>query len=225
VREAPRPALDVRTATSLHPQARHRLCVCLCGGCQVRLPRAAPIVHLSDSSSTSSLRRLGRALRVSLRPQEWKMCGGYLHAMPWAPRQGPGRAPFQLSLSSTGPVLSAASAGSSLSCDPVSFSPSCGGRVVPPSLLTTSVLQQPFHVVLEVSSWWSTFTVKGSLRSAATMPPSRRRRFLERGDLEEKREEETKVIAQYGLQPLDDRPDLAPLTAERREALMRECIE
>jgi hypothetical protein len=57
------------------------------------------------------------------------------------------------------------------------------------------------------------------------MPPSRRRRFLERGDLEEKREEDKKVIARYGLQPLDDRPDLAPSTAERREALMREWIE
>ena len=67
--------------------------------------------------------------------------------------------------------------------------------------------------------------MRGSLRSAATMPPSRRRRFLERGDLEEKREEEKKVIAQYGLQLPDDRPNLAPLTAERREALMREWVE
>jgi hypothetical protein len=67
--------------------------------------------------------------------------------------------------------------------------------------------------------------VRGSLRSAAIMPPSKRRRFLERGDLKEKREEDKKVIAQYGLQPLDNRPDLTPLTAERREALMREWIE
>jgi hypothetical protein len=63
------------------------------------------------------------------------------------------------------------------------------------------------------------------VRSAAIMPPSRRRRFLKRGDLVEKREEDKKVIARYGLQPLDDRPDLAPSTAERREALMREWIE
>jgi hypothetical protein len=57
------------------------------------------------------------------------------------------------------------------------------------------------------------------------MAPSRRRRFLERGDLEAKRAEEEKVIAEYGQQPLDDRPDIAPEPAERREGLMREWRE
>jgi hypothetical protein len=57
------------------------------------------------------------------------------------------------------------------------------------------------------------------------MAPSRRRRFLERGDLEAKRAEEEKVIAEYGQQPLDDRPDIAPEPAEWREGLMREWRE
>jgi hypothetical protein len=54
------------------------------------------------------------------------------------------------------------------------------------------------------------------------MAPSRRRRFLERSNLEAKRAEEEKVIAECGQQPLDNRPDIAPETAVRREGLMRE---
>ena len=57
------------------------------------------------------------------------------------------------------------------------------------------------------------------------MAPSRRRRFLERGDLEVKRAEEEKVMAEYGQQPLDDRSGIALETAERREGRMRECGE
>jgi hypothetical protein len=57
------------------------------------------------------------------------------------------------------------------------------------------------------------------------MGPSRRRRFLERGDLREKKAEEEEVITRYGRQLLDDRPDIAPLTAERRKGLMREWRE
>jgi hypothetical protein len=52
-----------------------------------------------------------------------------------------------------------------------------------------------------------------------------RRRFLNRGNLEAKRVEEEKIIAEYGQQPLDNRPDIVPVTAERREALMREWRE
>jgi hypothetical protein len=59
----------------------------------------------------------------------------------------------------------------------------------------------------------------------SAIAPSRRRRFLERGDLEAKRVEEEEIIVKYGQQPLDDRPDIAPVTAERREALMREWRE
>jgi hypothetical protein len=57
------------------------------------------------------------------------------------------------------------------------------------------------------------------------MAPAPRRRFLEGGDLEAKRVEEEKVVAEYGQLPLDDRPDLAPATTERREGLMSEWIE
>ena len=57
------------------------------------------------------------------------------------------------------------------------------------------------------------------------MAPSRRRRFLECDDIEAKRAEEEKVIEGYGQQPLDDCPDIAPETAERREGLMREWKE
>jgi hypothetical protein len=46
-----------------------------------------------------------------------------------------------------------------------------------------------------------------------------------RGDLRKKKAEEEEVIAQYGRQPLDDRPDIAPLTVERREGLIREWRE
>ena len=52
-----------------------------------------------------------------------------------------------------------------------------------------------------------------------------RRRFLEGGDLEAKRVEEERVVAKYGQLPLDDRPDIAAATAERREGLMREWTE
>jgi hypothetical protein len=57
------------------------------------------------------------------------------------------------------------------------------------------------------------------------MAPLRRQRFLECDDLEAKRGEEENVIKEYGQQPLDDRPDTAPETAERREGLMRERRE
>jgi hypothetical protein len=57
------------------------------------------------------------------------------------------------------------------------------------------------------------------------MPLSKRRIFLERGDLAAKRAEELEGIVEYGQQPLDNRPDIAPLTAERREGLMREWRE
>jgi len=49
------------------------------------------------------------------------------------------------------------------------------------------------------------------------MAPLRRQRFLECDDLEAKRAEEENVIKEYGQQPLDDCPDIAPETAERRE--------
>jgi hypothetical protein len=64
--------------------------------------------------------------------------------------------------------------------------------------------------------------VTGSLHPASTIGPLRRRRFLERGDLREKKTEEEEIIARYGRQPLDNRPDIALLTAERREGLIRE---
>jgi hypothetical protein len=57
------------------------------------------------------------------------------------------------------------------------------------------------------------------------MAPPRRRRFLGCHDLEAKRTEEEKVIEEYGQQPLDDCPDIALETAERREGLMREWRE
>jgi hypothetical protein len=53
----------------------------------------------------------------------------------------------------------------------------------------------------------------------------RKRRFLEYHDLEVKRTEEEKVIKEYGQQPLDNRPDIALETAERRKGLMREWRE
>ena len=65
----------------------------------------------------------------------------------------------------------------------------------------------------------------GSLYPATAMAPLRRRRFLECDDLEAKRAEEENVIKEYGQQPLDDCPDIAPETAERREGLMREWRE
>jgi hypothetical protein len=64
-----------------------------------------------------------------------------------------------------------------------------------------------------------------SLYPATAMAPRRRRRFLECDDLEAKRAEEENVIKEYGQQPLDDCPDIAPETAERREGLMREWRE
>ncbi|KAI9658227.1 MAG: hypothetical protein M1821_002359 [Bathelium mastoideum] len=55
------------------------------------------------------------------------------------------------------------------------------------------------------------------------MAPPRRRRFLDQcDDLEAKRAEEAKVIDQYSQLPLDDSPELAEATAERRAALMNE---
>jgi len=57
------------------------------------------------------------------------------------------------------------------------------------------------------------------------MAPPRRWRFFECHDLEARRTEEEKVIEEYGQQPLDDRPDIALETAERREGLMREWRE
>ena len=54
----------------------------------------------------------------------------------------------------------------------------------------------------------------GSLYLVTAMAPLRRRRFLECGDLEAKRAEEENVIKEYGQQPLDDCPDIAPETAE-----------
>jgi hypothetical protein len=65
----------------------------------------------------------------------------------------------------------------------------------------------------------------GSLYPATAMAPRRRRRFLECDDLEAKRAEEENVIKEYGQQPLDDYPDIAPEIAERREGLMREWRE
>jgi hypothetical protein len=49
------------------------------------------------------------------------------------------------------------------------------------------------------------------------MTPLRRRRFLECDDLEAKRAEEENVIKEYGQQPLDECPDIAPETAERHD--------
>ena len=57
------------------------------------------------------------------------------------------------------------------------------------------------------------------------MAPSKRRRSLESGDLEAKRAEEEKVITEYSPQPLDDRPEIAGATAERREGLIKEWRE
>lgn len=57
------------------------------------------------------------------------------------------------------------------------------------------------------------------------MPPAKRRRFLESGDLEAKRAEEERVIEEYSLHSIDDSPDIALDTAERREALMVEWKE
>ena len=71
----------------------------------------------------------------------------------------------------------------------------------------------------------STPPCSGSLYPATAMAPSRRRRFLEGGDLEAKRVEEQKVIKEYGQQPLDDCPDIAPATAERRQGLIKEWRE
>ena len=64
-----------------------------------------------------------------------------------------------------------------------------------------------------------------SLYPVTAMAPLRRRRFLECDDLEVKRAEEENVIKEYGQQPLDDCPDIAPETAERREGLMKEWRE
>ena len=65
----------------------------------------------------------------------------------------------------------------------------------------------------------------GSFYPATAMAPLRRRRFLECDDLEAKRADEENVIKEYGQQPLDDCPDIAPETAARREGLMREWGE
>ena len=65
--------------------------------------------------------------------------------------------------------------------------------------------------------FYSNLSPSGSLYPATAMAPLRRRRFLEYYDLEAKRAEEENVIKEYGQQPLDDCPDIAPETAERRE--------
>jgi hypothetical protein len=54
------------------------------------------------------------------------------------------------------------------------------------------------------------------------MPPRRRWRLLECDDLEAKRAEEENVIKEYSQQLLDDCPDIALKTTERREGLMKE---
>jgi hypothetical protein len=49
--------------------------------------------------------------------------------------------------------------------------------------------------------------------------------LLRATDLAAKRAEDEKVIEKYGQQPLDDRPDIAATTAERRERMMEEWRE
>jgi hypothetical protein len=73
--------------------------------------------------------------------------------------------------------------------------------------------------------FYSILSRSGSLYPPTAMAPLRRQRFLECDDLEAKRAEEENVIKEYGQQPLDDRPDIAPEAAERREGLMRERRE
>ena len=70
--------------------------------------------------------------------------------------------------------------------------------------------------------FYSILSRSGSLHPATAMAPLRRRRFLECDDLEAKRADEENVIKEYGQQPLDDCPDIAPETAEPREGSMRE---
>jgi hypothetical protein len=59
------------------------------------------------------------------------------------------------------------------------------------------------------------------------MPPPKRHRFLdlEPDDLEALREEALEAIDYYDEHPLDDTPDVALSTFERREAHMREWNE
>jgi hypothetical protein len=153
---------------------------------------------------------------------------GCLHALPWAPttmRPGSGHPGSEALLDR--PVFSGARP---------SFSACSFGLLL--CFLCTIVtrplrINHPFrwlvHSVLEGSSRGSCsgtcYPVSGSPPPVSTMPPSKRQRFLERGDLAAKKAEEQQVIAGYSQQPLDDCPDIAPLTAERREGYMREWKE
>jgi hypothetical protein len=183
--------------------------------CLVRQRRPHPsLVPLS--SSQAALRGLTwRLLGVGTRP-------GCLHP----PRRGLGPATLEARRSSTDrsflvPVLLFPRAAGLLLCFLCT--------IVTRPLRIDHPFRWLFHSVLEGSSRGSCsgtfYPVSGSPPPVSTMPPSKRQRFLERGDLAAKKAEEQQVIAGYSQQPLDDCPDIAPLTAERREGYMREWKE